>query len=152
MIYLTDNDLTADSYQRFITESSGDGQTQQNVVDDCEERAISVATTYLSNRYDTETIFGQPASTDPPAPAIPPIRNELVAEIITKITLYKLFRRNAARKVSTDIKEDYDWAMAMLEKIQTGRTILNLPPALDESGKPKSYSVWGNISNRDFYI
>src|SRR5690606_34834527 len=109
MKYLNEADLTTDSYQRFITESSGDGQVAQNVIDDCEERAVAIAITYLANRYDIDTIFGTPAGDDPPTPAIPGIRNELLAEIISKITLYKLFRRNAARKVSTDIKEDYDW-------------------------------------------
>lgn len=152
MKYLDDTDLTTDSYKRFITESSGDGHDQQSIIDDCEARAIAIANTYLSNRYDVQSVFGTPENDDPPTPAIPGIRNELLAEIITKITLYKLFRRNAARKVSTDIKEDYDWAIKMLEKIQTGRTILDLPPALDEEGNARSNSIWGNSSNRDFYL
>lgn len=142
MTYLTPDDLTADAYQRFITESSGDGT---DVIDKCEERAIALTQTYLT-RYSIIDIFGDPDL------SIAPLRNELLVEIISKITLYRLFKRNAARKLPEDIKEDFDWALKMLEKIQTGRTPLDLPPALDESGNAKSYSIWGNNTNEDYYI
>lgn len=143
MIYLENSDLTADAYQRFITESQGDGE---DVLNKCELRAIAMVKTYISSRYDVLDIFGdEELETEP-------LRNELLVEIISKITLYRLFGRNAARKLPADIKEDFEWALKMLEKIQTGRLQLDLPPALDEGGLPKSNSIWGNNSNQDFYI
>lgn len=153
--YITDDDLTTESYQRFITESSGDGE---DVIEKCEERAIALVTAYISNRYSIKDIFGVetgrdlPDEEEDPDWEIPPLRNELLAEIITKITLYRLFRRNAARKLPEDIKEDYEWALKTLEKIQTGRILLELPPAMDEGGMARSNAIWGNNSNSDFYI
>lgn len=143
MKYLTEDDLITDSYERFITESAADNL---DVIDKCEQKAIALAITYLANRYSVNDIFGDNELN------LPPLRNELLVDIITKITLYRLFKRNAARKLPDDVKEGWDWAIQMLEKIQTGRTILNLPPALDENGQVKSKSIWGNLSNNNFYI
>ena len=68
--------------------------------------------------------------------------------------MYDIVRRNAARKVPTDYKEDYDKAIELLEKIATGRMPVNgLPEATDEAGYPiTSNTVWGNNTNKDFYI
>jgi len=143
MKYLTDDDLTADSYQRFIQESTGD---IADVINKNEERAIALVRTYLSDRYDVATIFAEVL------PGVDPLRNELLVDIITKITLYKIFRRNAARKLPEDIKEDFKWAIEQLERINSGRTKLDLPPALDDSGNVLSNSIWGDLTNPDFYI
>lgn len=154
MQYLTNEDLTADSYQRFLTESSGDGE---NTINKCEARAIALVSTYLNKRYSTTDIFGilsddESTGEEDPEFDIPPLRNELLVEIITKITLYRLFRRNAARKLPEEIKEDFEWALKTLEKIQTGRITLDLPPAMDDNGNAISNSIWGNNSNGDYYI
>lgn len=152
MRYITQNDLTTDSYQRFITESSSD---ITDTLDKAEARAIALAASYMT-RYDTESIFGEllePEDEDNPAEYAPGIRHELLVEIICRITLYKIFRRNAARKVPEDTQKDYDWAIKELEQIRNGAVKLpGLPPAIDESGKPLSTSIWGNTSNPDYYI
>ena len=137
MIYLTQEDLTADTQERFITESSADAT---DVLDTIEKAVIALVVSFLSSRYDTALVF---------APA-GPTRNELLVDIMAKIVLYKLFRRNAARKVSTDIKEDYEWAMRQLEKLQTGRITLDLPVPAPEGSS--SNSMFGNLTNTDFYI
>lgn len=157
MRYITGEDLLLDSYEVFIKESTSDAL---NILEDTEKRAIALVKTYLT-RYDVETIFGIPIIPEEGSEGeeeseeeyTPPIRHELLAEIISKITLFKVFRRNAARKIPQDIKEDYEWAIKELEKIRNGSVVLKgLPPALDESGKIKSQSFWGNNSNPDFYI
>lgn len=153
MRYITNDDLTTDSYQRFITESSSD---IVNTLDKCEARAIGIAKTYL-DRYSITDIFGTLVEEAvPPYDEIDwelqPIRNELLVDLITKITLYRLFKRNAARKLPDDIKEDFDWSIKQLEKIQTGITKLPLPPAIDETGTTISQSIWGNNTNSDYYI
>lgn len=152
MRYLTQTDLTANSYERFITDSSKDDPA---VLDRLEDRAIALAATFME-RFDTDTIFGTyvpaEAEGDPPV-LIPGIRHALLIEIIAKITLYNLFRRNAARKIPEDIKEDYDWAVKELERIRNGATTLKgLPPAIDENGQPISNTIWGNNANGNFYI
>lgn len=139
MIYLTNDDLKDDSYQRFITESTQDDPT---VIDRLEVKAIDFAKTYLSGRYDVASIFGTPVK-----------RHALLADILTKILLYKIFSRNAVRKVSEDIKADHDWAVKQLEKISLGSLPLNgLPLLTDESGTPTSPILTGNNSNPDYYI
>lgn len=137
MIYLTPEDLIADSQERFITESSADAP---GVLDTIEKTVVALAISFLSGRYDTALVFALGA----------PVRNEMLVDIMAKIMLYKLFRRNAARKVSTDIKEDYEWAMRQLEKLQTGRITVNLPAPTDEGSF--SNTIFGNNTNTDFYI
>lgn len=139
MEYITRDDLTTDSYDRFIRESSDD---IGNTLDKAELRAIGLVKTYLSGRYKVAEIF-----------AAPPIRNELLVDIICQIVLEKVFGRNAPRKLPTDIKEGYDWAIRQLEKINSGVTILNdLPQVTDDEGNPVSDTLFGNFSNPDFYI
>lgn len=141
MRYLTLDDLKTDSQERFITDSTAEFTDS---LPNIEKRVVAMAITYLAGRYDTDLIFN----------TTNPIRNEVLVDIIAKITLYKVFRRNAARKVSTDIKDDYDWAMKELDKINAGRTLLqNLPkPPQDITENPNGDSLWGNNSNPDFYI
>lgn len=152
MIYITKDDLTADSYERFINESSED---IENTLDKCEARAIALVITYLKGRYDTDVIFGFPIVEDEeedPVPSTPPMRDELLVDIISKITLYRVFRRNAPRKLPSDVKEDYQWAIDQLSRINSGRVTMELPPAVDESGNVISNSIWGNNTNKDYYI
>lgn len=143
MIYITEADLYDNSYKRLIDESIGDAEDGHSVIDSNELKAIGMATTYMQGRYDTDKIF-HPDN---------PIRNELLADIISKITLYNIFRRNAARKVTQDVKDNYDWAMKELQRINAGTSKPGgLPVPEDSSGNPISNSMWGNTSNRDNYI
>ncbi|MBX7204160.1 MAG: DUF1320 domain-containing protein [Bacteroidia bacterium] len=139
MIYLTQDDLNLESFERFITESTGG---DSSIVDNAEKKAIAHCKTFLS-RYDVEDVFDEEE----------PIRDEHLANIIAIITCYKIISRNAARKVPSDAREDYKWALEQLEKIQTGRVTLELPPRIDSStGNAVSNAIFGNISNPDFYI
>jgi hypothetical protein len=138
MIYLNDEDLELESFQRFITESTG-GDT--SLKDKAELKAIALCKTFLTN-YDVDDIFDEED----------PIRDEYLAEIMAIIVLHKLIGRNAARKLPTDAKEGWDWAMKQLEKIQKGSITLLLPPKLDTDGNVDSLTIWGNNTNTDFYI
>lgn len=152
MIYITSEDLSDGSYERFINESIGDGE---NVIENNELKAIELVKTYLNDRYDVGAIFGVEIDQDESGAPIfsPPIRNPLLADIIGKITLYKIFRRNSARKAPVDSKEDFEWAIKQLEKLASGKPKLPLPPAINEStGNPISNTVWGNNTNPNNYI
>ncbi|GLB51716.1 hypothetical protein NBRC110019_07550 [Neptunitalea chrysea] len=139
MIYLTNDDLKADSIQRYIDESTAD---YTDAIDKAEEKAISLAKTYLSGRYDVATIFDEDS----------PVIDGLLVDILVKITLHKIFGRNAARRLPTDIKEEYDWAVATLEKINSGKLTIQLPKATDESGNTKSTSMFGSNRNDNYFI
>jgi len=139
MIYINDDDLKTESFERFITESTSDFPT---VKDSAELKVIGICKTLLKGRYDVDLIFDQSE----------PLRDEFLAEIITKLTICKIFGRNAARKLPTDLKEDFDWAMKQLEKINAGRLTLDLPLATSTSGAPTSDTIWGNNKNENFYI
>lgn len=140
MIYITKNDLVTDSFERLIDESTPEGSI---IIDDAEKRSIEEVKGYLSVRYNTSEIFKTPN----------PIINTILVDIIVKITLYRIFKRNAARKIPSDIKEDYEAAIKQLTAINQGKLNLEgLPPAEDANGKIISNSIFGNNSNPDFYI
>ncbi|MCO5253622.1 MAG: DUF1320 domain-containing protein [Bacteroidetes bacterium] len=136
MIYISKEDLETDIWERFIDESTGH---DDNIIDRAEGKAIDLCKTYLT-LYNTGLVFDE----------ISPIRNEVLVDIISKLTTYNLIRRNAARKVPSDAKENWEWAMKQLEKIQSGRITLDLPPVVLPDGK--SNSMWGNNTNKDYYI
>lgn len=157
MIYLEKDDLITQAFERLIDESSAD-QNQyteptepeetpeliaNRVLDKIELQNIELIKSYIGSRYDVALIFDETE----------PIRNQLLIRILTTLILFDVFRRNAARKVPTDYKENYDKAIETLEKIATGRIPVDgLPKPTDESGNPISNSIWGNNSNKDFYI
>lgn len=156
MIYINEDDLTTDSYQRFIETSSSDIST---TLSKTEARVIAIVKTYISDRYDVKSIFPTRIINDDEEEGeeeeviIGGIRDEVLIDIISKKVLYRIFRRNAARKIPTDVKDDYDDAIKMLEKIRRGEITLNgLPPALDDEGQIISHSIWGNNTNIDHYI
>lgn len=141
MIYLTKEDLITSSFERFIDESSEDND---EVINGVELQNIELIKSYLGTRYNVAEIFSISA----------PIRNTLLIRILIKLVMFDVIRRNAARKVPTDYKEEYDKALELLEKIATGRIKLDgLPGPVDENGNPvQSNTLWGNNTNKNFYI
>ena len=140
MIYIDKDYLISQAQERFIDESS---QNDDEIIDKIELTQIAIIKTYLGTRYDVNTIFDEDS----------PIENEVLKEILAKLVLYKLIRRNAARKVPNDYKEQFDEAMKTLKEIATGIIRLDgVPPAVDSSGSIVSNSISGNLSNANFYI
>ncbi len=140
MIYIDKDYLISQAQERFIDESS---QNDDEIIDKIELTQIAIIKTYLGTRYDVNTIFDEDS----------PIENEVLKEILAKFVLYKLIRRNAARKVPNDYKEQFDEAMKTLKEIATGIIRLDgVPPAVDTNGSVVSNSISGNLSNPNFYI
>lgn len=140
MIYLKDDDLVTDSYQRFIDESTKD---DLGVIDSAELKCIGVIKTYLRGRYDTVIIFDEDD----------PVRDEVIVDILVKLMLKKIFGRNAARKVPSDVKDDYDEAMKQLKDLNAGRLTLDgLPTPTGVDGAATASPMFGNNTNKDFYI
>lgn len=140
MIYIDKTYLISFTQERFIDESS---QSDDAILNQIEETQIAVIKSYLGTRYDTDTVFDD----------VDPVHNEVLREILAKLVLYKLIRRNAARKVPTDYKEQYDEAMKTLKEVSIGSIPLSgVPAAVDSTGSIISNSISGNLSNPNFYI
>lgn len=141
MIYIEKEDLVAYAFERFIDESTQDFIP---TLDKLETDNIALMKNYLKWRYDVALIFDETS----------PVKHELLKRILSKLMLYDAVRRNAARKVPEDYKEEWNWAMKMLEDLNTGKfTIDDLPPKDDGDGDgTSSDSIWGNNRNDNFYI
>jgi phage gp36-like protein len=140
MIYIDKDYLISHAQERFIDESS---QNDDEILDQIELTQIAIIKTYLGTRYDVNTIFDEDS----------PIENEVLKEILAKLVLYKLIRRNAARKVPNDYKEQFDEAMKTLKEVATGIIRLDgVPSAVASNGSVVSNSISGNLSNSNFYI
>lgn len=141
MKYLSKDDLIALSFERFIDESS---ENDTDIIDDIETKSIALIKSYIASRYNVALVFDE----------ADPIRDEILVSILSTLVLYGVIRRNAPRKVSTDLKEERDNAYSILEKIATGRIKLHgLPLPVDETGGAvDSNTLWGNNTNEDFYI
>ena len=140
MIYIDKPYLISFAQERLIDESA---QNDDVIINQIELTQIAVIKSYLGTRYDTATVFDE---TDP-------VHNEVLREVLAKLVLYKLVRRNAARKVPSDYKEQYDEAMKTLKEVSIGIIPLSgVPVAVDSTGAIISNSISGNLSNPNFYI
>ena len=141
MKYLTLDYLYTHAFERAVTESTADFN---NTLDNLESETIDLVKTYLSQYYNVALIFSETN----------PIQNGVLKKVMTKIILYEAVRRNAYRKVATDYKDDYIWAIATLEKLNTGKLSLpDLPPKEATEDNPTTGSIlWGNLSNPNNYI
>lgn len=141
MIYLTDDDLNAHIQLRLKDESQSDFENAQDLI---EKQNIDFVKSHMIGRYDTQLVFSTATGV---------IKNDTLTKVLTKLVLYDLVRRNAARKVPSDYREDKEWAEEQLKRINAGKLILeNLPKPKDENGNPMSTSMWGNLTNENFYL
>jgi phage gp36-like protein len=157
MYYLEKNDLILQAYERLIDESSKDQNiysdpedeeqtpelTANRLLDELELQNIELIKSYIGTRYDVVAIFKEDE----------PIKNQIIVRALSTMILHDVFKRNAARKLPTDITENYQKTIELLEKIGNGRVpVSGLPTAKDDSGNPVSHSIYGNNSNKNFYI
>jgi phage gp36-like protein len=139
MRYLTREDLIEVIQGRLLDESVS--ELPEELLNGLEDKAIDFAISYISGRYDTEKIFGAPV-----------MRSGLLVQVIAMIVVYRVVRRNAARKVPDDFPDMYSEAISILNNIQKGSQLLvNMPEITGESGTTGSL-MYGNTTNRDFFI
>lgn len=140
MIYLEKQYLETHIFARLLNESSDDFV---DMLDNSEAEQIDLMKSMLSARYAVDLIFDEQN----------PVQNGILKRILSKLVIYDAVRRNAARKVPSDYKEEYEWAMEMLEKLSIGKIVLDdLPkPGLNPDGTTGT-TMSGNLSNKNFYI
>lgn len=138
MKYINKDDLISYIQQRLLDESL---QLDDTILDNIEANTIDLVTAHIGARYDTSKVF-----------ADPPLRNGVLVQIISMITVYRVVRRNAARKVPEDYTNLYTDAIRMLEKIGAGTQYLeNIPPITAADGSTGKL-MYGNNTNTDYFI
>ncbi|MDR0872996.1 MAG: DUF1320 domain-containing protein [Prevotellaceae bacterium] len=139
MKYITREDLIEVIQGRLLDESVS--ELPDELLNGLESKAIEFAISYISGRYDTTVIFGEP-----------PMRNNLLVQAIAMIVVYRAVRRNAARKVADDFPDMYSEAIKILSNIQTGaQSLVGLPEVTGDTGTTGSL-MYGNTTNKDFFI
>ncbi|WP_165025617.1 phage protein Gp36 family protein [Dysgonomonas sp. ZJ279] len=138
MRYLEKEDIVEVIQERLLDESL---QLDDNILTGLEEKAIAFATSYISGRYKTSEIFGDPI-----------LRHAVLVQAIAMIVVYRAVRRNAARKVPDDYTDIYKEAKEILKNIQSGaQTLDGLPEITSDSGSTAKL-MYGNTTNDDFFI
>lgn len=143
MIYLQEKDLNAYTQERLLNESLADFL---NARDEFEDHRISEVKVMISKYYDVAKIF----SIDEP------VRHPHLIKILTKMVGYDIKKRNAARKLPSDVDKDLEWAEKELDKMHRGIIKFDdLPPKPTDPNSPGSSAskmLYGNLKNEDFYI
>ncbi len=138
MMYLQKDDLVEIIQARLLDDSL---QLDDNILTGIEEKAIAFAASYISGRYSTGEIFGEPVK-----------RHPLLVQAIAIIVVYWAVRRNAARKVPEDYPNMYKEAVKILSNIQSGAQSLDgLPEVTGEDGAPTGL-MYGNSTNDNFFL
>ena len=142
MIYLTKENLKTLAIERLVDDSVSD---YQESIDEIELQRISEIKSMLARQYDVALIFDETT----------PVSHPFLVKILTKLVLFDIIRRNAARKVPSDYKEEKEWAEKKLEEMNKGiLKFSDLPPKPTDATGSNSNSkiLYGNLSNPDFYI
>lgn len=141
MIYLQDKDLNAYTQERLLNESTKDFEEAR---DELELHRISEVKSMISKYYNVETIFSTP------------VRHPHIIKILAKMVGYDIKKRNAVRKVPSDVEKDLEWAERELDKMHRGIIKFeDLPAKPSDPSNPGSNAskmLYGNISNKNFYI
>ena len=125
MPYFTENDylqyIKANNFQAL---QDGEPLALKNA----EATAIDIAKTYLSLKYDTDTIFTTEGSS----------RNMHLLQMCIYIVLYQLYQRLPKRQVPSNVESDYALAIETLEKIADGKLNIQLPIKIVSNGDGES--------------
>lgn len=142
MKYLQNKDLKAYTQERLLNESVADFEDAK---DEFEDHRISEVKVMISKYYNVAIIFGET-----------PLRHPHLVKILTKMVGYDIKKRNAARKVSSDVDKDLEWAEKELDKMHRGIIKFDdlpvKPSDTDTPGSNASKMLYGNLSNKNFYI
>lgn len=142
MNYITIDDCHAIIQERLLAESIADLTALPDArLDMLENKAIAFAKSYIAGRYDVSEAFST---------AI--IRNEVLVHVIASLVVFWAVRRNAARKVPEDFVELYNGAIKILDKIESGKQILEgFTPITAPDGTTSSL-IWGNNTKDNYFV
>lgn len=112
-MFLTKEELNTKSTDEIINKIINN---DDSIVNDIILESIDVASTYLYQYYDTETIFSKTGED----------RNRTLLKHIKAIVIHEVYKRRS--KIMNEVaKESYDEAMLWLEKVSEGKIKPPLP-------------------------
>jgi phage gp36-like protein len=145
MRYISKDDIVSVIQERLMRDSIATEAPVEiegsELLNDIENKAIDLAISYISGKYDCDKIF-----------ASSPIRNGVLVQVIASIVVYRSVRRNAARKVPEDYILLYNEAIKTLEKMQAGSVRLVNCPLLTKEDGTKASPLFGNNTNDNYFI
>lgn len=142
MKYINKDDLITYIQERLLNECiMGANGVDETILTKIEAPVIDLVISYIGGKYKTSEIFGETV-----------LRNGVLVQLISMIVVYRVVRRNAARKVPDDIIEFYKDAIKQLEKIQSGSQYLENLPLIQAADGTTASLVYGNNTKKDFFI
>ena len=111
-------------------------QSDEAIVEICEDRAVAEMRGYLDKFYDTDAIFS----------ATGDARNQLVLMMAVDISVYHIFCQHNPYKMSQIRKDRYDRAVEWLKAVAAGKVTIADAPRLPEEEAADS-SPWQLESN-----
>lgn len=138
MVYITDEEILSVIQDAMMKASI---EKKPELLGLLESQVIDEVKSYIGGRFDVDKIF-----------ADPPVKNGMLARIITNLIVYRAVRRNATRKVPEDYEEMNSWAYGVLANIRDGKMPLpGVPETVDpETGKPLSF--WGSNRKKEYFF
>ena len=123
MKFLTNIDLESQLFEEFIDDSLPEDVA---ILNNIESKMIAVVKSKLRERYDVEAIFSADEAD----------RDELIVTALVSMVNYKIIRRNQARKVPSDVSEEWKMAMKWLNDVRDGVENPDFPVLEDTTHKP----------------
>lgn len=134
--FIQQGDLETKVFEDYLDDSE---QEDIEATQAIEKQAIALVKSKLRKRYDIAVMFS--------ADLYP--GRDLIVWAVCGIVSYRLVRRNAARKVPSDFKDDYKEVMDWLNDVRNGDENPELPLLELEDRKEV---LWGNSKNEDLYL
>lgn len=106
-----------------------------SILDICEDRAIEEMKSYLSTRYDVETLFSARHGE----------RHPLVLMMCLDIATYHIYCVGNPQKLQNGTRKDrYDRAIEWLKAVSKGTVSINGAPLLEEDLREQAFFYRGN--------
>lgn len=105
-----------------------------NILDICEERAISEMKSHLAGRYDVEAIFNTNGTE----------RHPLVLMMCLDIAVYHVYCVGNPQKLSQMRKDRYERAVEWLKAVKRGNADINGAPLLSEDERSQDFLYQSN--------
>jgi len=130
-MFIESSELCTGLYAHVIDNIiQGDDQIAQQAI----EAAIQEVQSYLSSRYDTDSIFAATGSN----------RNALVVENIKTVAIWNLLRLSSSETLYDAWRERYDRVIEYLKQVADGKIAPALPIKTDSSGNTVLKSRFGS--------
>jgi len=133
--FLTNNDLMTQLFETYLDDS-----VQEDLValDTIELQQIAFIKSKIRSRFNTAVVFSVADYEDKP----------IIKQVLTSLVNYFVVKRNAPRKIPTDFKDNYNWAIKWLNDVRDGIESPELPLKAVE----RKAVLWGNNKNEDLYL